>query len=274
MPTIPRQPQRETVGRIRYRKSVERLTPRQLSHVRQAFNAVMPIDDERGYQYFAGIHGLPLPSYCQHGRPGQGAPLFLPWHRAYLYFFELALQDQRPGVSMPWWDWTSPASHRDGIPAAFAQARTGRGANPLASAEIQPRMARRDRRWPRRTSRDPAPAAELPTREQIEDLLRLGDYYDFSTQLEDIHGQIHGWVGGTMGLVAFAAYDPIFWAHHSMVDRLWRLWQLRHPGSGPHARELDRALPPFPMTVRETLDVNRLGYDYALATTHIDTRPQ
>ncbi len=273
MPTLPRQPQRQTVGRLRYRKSIERLTARQLAHVRQAFAAVAPIDDERGYQHHAGIHGVPLPSYCQHGRPGQGAPLFLPWHRAYLYFFELALQERQPGVSMPWWDWTSPGSHRDGIPAGFADARVRGQANPLASAEIQPRLRGRDRSWPRRTSRDTAPAAELPTAAQVERVLSLGDYYDFSSQLEDIHGQIHGWAGGTMGLIAFAAYDPIFWAHHAMVDRLWRLWQIRHPGSRPDSRELDRALPPFAMTVRETLDVNRLGYDYAVATTHVDARP-
>ena len=31
---------------------------------------------------------------------------------------------------------------------------------------------------------------------------------------------------------------------------------------------LDRALPPFSMTVRQTLDVSRLGYDYASSTTH------
>jgi tyrosinase len=272
MPPVPRTPQRETIGRIRYRKSVERLTARQLSHLRHAFGAVMPISDERGYQYHAGIHGVPLPSYCQHGQPDRGAPLFLPWHRAYLYFFELALQDQRAGVSVPWWDWTSPTSHRDGIPPAFADRRAGRQPNPLFSAEIQPNLARRDRRWPRRTSRDPDAAAQLPTPQRVNEILALGDFYDFSTQLEDVHGQIHGWMGGTMGLVAFAAYDPIFWSHHAMVDRIWRLWQLRHPGIGPSAGDLDRALPPFEMTVRETLSVARLGYDYAVSTTHVDTR--
>lgn len=24
---------------------------------------------------------------------------------------------------------------------------------------------------------------------------------------------------------AWAAYDPLFWAHHCMVDRAWRIWQ-------------------------------------------------
>jgi hypothetical protein len=48
-----------------------------------------------------------------------------------------------------------------------------------------------------------------------------------------------------------------------MVDRLWRLWQLQHPGGNPDASLLDQALPPFRMTGRQTLDVTALGYDYA-----------
>lgn len=48
-----------------------------------------------------------------------------------------------------------------------------------------------------------------------------------------------------------AAYDPLFWAHHAMVDRLWRLWQLQHTGVAFIDRDLlDVALCPFPMTVR------------------------
>jgi tyrosinase len=31
----------------------------------------------------------------------------------------------------------------------------------------------------------------------------------------------------------------------------------------PPATLLDRALAPWPMTVRETLDISRLGYEYA-----------
>ena len=67
-----------------------------------------------------------------------------------------------------------------------------------------------------------------------------------------------------MSQVAAAAYDPIFWSHHAMVDRLWQMWQGRHPGESPPREILDKALPPFGMTVRETLSVPALGYDYAI----------
>ena len=50
-----------------------------------------------------------------------------------------------------------------------------------------------------------------------------------------------------------------------MIDRLWYLWRLAHPGSTP-AQTLDMALAPFPMTVRQTLDISLLGYEYAVQT--------
>ena len=40
-----------------------RLVSQQL---RRAFGRAYSIRDERGYGYFAGLHGLPLPSYCPH----------------------------------------------------------------------------------------------------------------------------------------------------------------------------------------------------------------
>ena len=66
-----------------------------------------------------------------------------------------------------------------------------------------------------------------------------------------------------MAEIPFAAYDPVFFAHHVMIDRLWRLWQLRHPTAGVPAQLLSEALPPFNITVAQTIDANALGYDYA-----------
>jgi tyrosinase len=242
---------------IRFRRRVGELSPDQLALLRQAFAAVMelPDRDDRGYQFWAGIHGLPLPAYCQHG-----TPTFLPWHRAYLYFFEKALQDRVPGVTLPWWDWTE--QHH--IPDVYDRRRVHRRANPLHDSPIQ----RSGRRNPReaRTWRRPGRDGSLSNPSELEAVLANRDFFTFQTQLENIHDGVHLWVGGTMGNISVAAYDPIFWAHHSMIDRCWRLWQLRHPGAGVPHNLLDRALAPFAMTVRQTLDVTRLGYDYAAST--------
>lgn len=244
---------------LRHRRSVRRLTAGQLGDLRHAITAAQGLSDDRGFQYHAGIHGLPLPMYCTHG-----SPLFLPWHRAYLYFMERALQDRIPGVTLPWWDWTH--GHAEGIPAIYARAKAGGQPNPLASGPIQP--AGREPGGPARTKREPgAPGAPpLPTPSELADVLALGDFLDFSAALEDIHNGIHVWVGGTMGAITTAAYDPLFWAHHAMVDRVWRLWQLRHQSVGVPAPLVNRALPPFPMTVAQTIDSNALGYDYAGST--------
>lgn len=62
---------------------------------------------------------------------------------------------------------------------------------------------------------------------------------DFTSQIEGLHDRVHMWTGGDMGQIVYAAFDPIFWAHHCMIDPLWRIWQLRHPGALPPARLLD-----------------------------------
>lgn len=241
---------------LRHRRSVRRLTEGQLSALRQAIAAAQKIGDDRGYQAWAGIHGLPLPISCVHHRE-----LFLPWHRAYLYLFEKALQDRVPGLTLPWWDWTD---HSDGIPAAYAQRRVDGRANPLYDSPIQP--SGRETKNQTRTTRQEGPPARLPSADEVEEVLENKDFVTFQTQLESIHDGVHVWVGGTMGDINTAAYDPVFWAHHCMIDRLWYLWQLRHPRAHLPAAVLERALAPFPLTVAQTLEVNQLGYDYAAST--------
>ncbi len=243
--------------RLRHRRSARRLTRGQLADFRKAVAGAQAIGDDRGWQYWAGIHGLPLPVYCIHHEE-----LFLPWHRAYLYMMEKALQERVPGVTLPWWDWTS--HHDEGIPAAYAKRRAEGAKNPLYDSPIQPS----GRRFPSqtRTVRNPGAPGRLPTKDEVKFVLSNHDFLTFQTQLESIHDGVHVWVGGTMGDVPTAAYDPLFWAHHCMIDRLWYLWQLRHPGAGVPRALLDQPLPPFPLTVRDTLDVTHLGYDYAAAT--------
>lgn len=50
---------------------------------------------------------------------------------------------------------------------------------------------------------------------------------------ESIHDVIHNNVGqgGSMTYLEFSAYDPIFWLHHTMMDRILALWQELHPES-------------------------------------------
>jgi tyrosinase len=207
-----------------------------------------------------------LPMSCD---IAHGQPIFLPWHRAYLYFFELRLRDQQPDVSLPWWDWTTQPA----IPPAYDDAEVAGQSNPLYSAKVDPLAIEQgarsgDTKGPvtvRFPGQDGAPP--LPTADDVEGVLALGGFSDFTHQLEQLHNNVHVWVGGDsghMGDIPFAAFDPIFWAHHAMIDRVWRMWQLRHPQASLPTSLLNEALPPFQMTVAQTLDANTLGYDYAV----------
>lgn len=268
MPVVPLRSPQNPQPRLRHRKSAAKLSATQLRALRDGFAAIQGLRDSRGFWHWAAKHGAP--GYdCEHTRGTQFDSLFLPWHRAYLYRLELALQTQDLGSTLPWWDWAASRAG-GGIPEAFAVKRVGGKPNPLAGSDL-PRLANAPAGWPRKTSRQPGPRQSLPRRDQIEWVLALPQFDDFSLQLEQqLHNTIHGWVGGTMSMVATAAYDPIFWAHHTMVDRLWAIWQVKHSSFGPRPGIWDRQLRGLDMTVADVLDINALGYEYAGSTNTVE----
>jgi tyrosinase len=93
------------------------------------------------------------------------------------------------------------------------------------------------------------------TKEVIEETNALNNYPDFRYKLEGTpHGAIHSAVGGDMSpatspngkclsVARFACkniykhglpetdelVDPIFFLHHTQIDRLWTLWQQEKP---------------------------------------------
>ena len=99
----------------------------------------------------------------------------------------------------------------------------------------------------------------------MDDCLSRTEWADFSDALEDIHDQVHGWVSGDMGVIGTAAFDPIFWSHHAMIDRIWWLWQARNGNGNVPTDLLDEVLAPFNLQVRDVLNVHDLGYEYAAA---------
>jgi tyrosinase len=255
-------------GGITNRVAVQNLTAPQVTDLRSALGQMMQISDNRGFQYLAGLHGIPG-LYCWHhqqnSRTRRRMQLFLPWHRAYLYNFELAMRDRVPNVSLSWWDWTLGPPRQHGIPVIFSE---GGQQNPLTGF----RMNLPNTRPPltRRTSRHPGDPGDLPKQGDVEACLKLSDWHDFNLKIEDLHDQVHGWVSGDMGIVAIAAYDPIFWFHHTMIDRLWSMWQIRNGAGNIPPDLLDVVLSPFNMKVSDVLSINALGYDYAAAQSSID----
>lgn len=225
----------------------------------QAFSA----SDNRSWIYWSEFHGFNRYECWHHARIGLPSgplfpyDLFLPWHRAYLTFFDNAVRDQNEDAIQPWWDWTSDVSHAGGLPATYTSGGPALQSGPLPAINGQPE---------RRTTRNPGNPGGLPSFEEVYDdldgIIALTDFRDFSNQLQDVHDGIHGWVGGDMGSIGTSAFDPVFWAHHAMIDRVWYQWQLRHGVNNIPPEYLDLAL--FPgLTVQQVLDVRSLGYDYA-----------
>jgi tyrosinase len=246
-----------------YRKNILNLTAEELANLREAFTKLYEITatDDRSYQYIAGIHGLPTPIYCAHGNP-----LFAVWHRPYLLMLEKSLQEQVPGVTIPYWDWTSPTTRQEGMPKAYTDEKDESGNdNSLLKARIEFSGSQ----FPE-TSREPGP---LETFDRLAELVKQAQQVDttysrYSSALENPHNGLHGWVGGTMGRISYAAYDPIFWAHHSNVDRLFAEWQAAHPNIVPQEEAFNgrsiwtTPLTPFGVTTEDVWDIKKLGYEY------------
>jgi tyrosinase len=129
-----------------------------------------------------------------------------------------------------------------------------------------------------------------PTQDDVERILNIGDFFKFGSgpmsdqffgALETIHNLIHNYSGGhcpptwpigqnneflTGDMVdpGRTARDPIFWAHHANVDRLWAEWQKRFPGAGPDDPSAN--LPPWSYDVSDMASTRNLGYEYMLAS--------
>jgi tyrosinase len=262
---------------LKVRQNITEMSAAEVNRFRKALEGMLARDDNRGFQFFAGWHGVPL-EICQHHNP-----LFLPWHRGYLYHFELALQEVDSTVTVPWWNWMDEPD----IPRAFDLKNVGKKANVLASAPIKPLGVPRGPGWPRKTHREPGASQALPPPYRNARfpgsgggastwIMSAPSYNEFWNRCARVHDNVHVWVGGEMMDQNWAAFDPLFWAHHAMVDRLWRIWQHNNPGAQP-----DHATLEHPMTfarepslrVRDVLDVKALGYEYAAQSASVEGAP-
>lgn len=66
-----------------------------------------------------------------------------------------------------------------------------------------------------------------------------------------------------------AGFDPIFWPHHSNVDRIYAEWQRSHPGQQPD--DLSSPLSGLDYTVRDAMSIQRLGYEYVKSSHYFES---
>jgi tyrosinase len=246
---------------MRYRKNVDCLSEDELHGFREALAAMyaLPVSDPDSFARQASFHGGPPVGYCQHGTPG-----FFTWHRAEVRAFEDALRAVGCHISLPFWDWSSGPSN--GVPEACRHPtyvdRTGNTvSNPLYSG---PRSG--GGQTVRRADIDTTAFDDLAASAQT--AASASTFSSFQNQINGVHGGVHVRVGGDMGSVPTASYDPIFFLHHANVDRLWARWQATHPVPLP-SDEATNTLSPFtrPFTTQwqtgsDVASTDALGYRY------------
>jgi tyrosinase len=237
----------------RYRKNIVNLSQTETENLRKAFRGLQADASKKNYGSFVGIHQ----SVCNSQNPPHKNELFLPWHRAFIFLFENALRRFQQDVTLPYWDWVQTPQ----IPQPFAED----GGNPLYIAD---RFTDKQR-----------VGLLLPSQSDVSAALNDSDFFSFGGgyegwvregDLEQLHDYVHNWVGPVMEELATSPRDPIFWAHHANVDRLWANWQAQQ-SDGPH--DPSEVLPNLPgYTVADTLDIrgSKLGYEYVEQTDSLD----
>jgi tyrosinase len=193
-----------------------------------------PATDPTSWTYQAAMHGTyatptkPLWNTCQHG-----SYFFLAWHRMYLYFFESIVRaNSNPEFNLPYWDYINPSGPTDPrlqLPAQFRNT-----ANPLYVADRHPSMnaggflpegdVQTDYSMARMFfTCGPTNWASSFGGKQVPAPVHFTSGFGALESLP--HNAVHDDVGGWMGDPNTAAQDPIFWLHHSNIDRLWDAWE-------------------------------------------------
>src|SRR4051794_16608197 len=185
-------------------------------------------------------------SHCTHG-PASVEKYFLPWHRAYIYFYEVIIRAQVAALggpenwALPYWNYSffdanDPVGPwpRSCLPWIFCQPTIRDGSpNPLYLDETRRGLLPR---WPNSDER---------MRLQIGTPFYAGAYGQKSWEAADPnrgfnltldirpHGAVHVDTGNGDGAISAtgwmqntqtAGFDPIFWLHHSEIDRFWVGW--------------------------------------------------
>jgi hypothetical protein len=241
-----------------------------LTRLRQAFQALKDKQGPGSYQQLAGIHGFP-DMQCKHHEPR-----WLPWHRLYILQVEDALRAVDPGLVLPFWDWTSTQSVEEGLPAAFTDPTYQPAGGPALPNPLLSGTYVEDQQSQETFRNVGTRSQRQQTADEVAAAFDAQSFADFSEALATPHDDLHSsWVEGSMGDPTYAAYDPIFWAHHANVDRLWAQWQLGPNNDDPDPNTQILVLTPFNKPVSQTIHFREdLHYTYTGLTTMSPIAPR
>lgn len=186
---------------------------------------------------------------CTHNGTQNAKLHFLLWHRMYIWYLEKIVRELsgKADFALPYWNYgqnnTMPGLMSNKQTSLYEQARYSVLNNGM-----------------------PIPERNVKAIQQAINELQTNPYFagdaGFSRTLEITpHGYMHDLIGGTyayppetffneiyqldnysglMANVPSAGFDPVFWLHHSMVDRIWESWDVSPYGQRPTLAELEK----------------------------------
>ena len=189
-----------------------------------------------------GVYDTFVRVHIENEAVAHGTAEFLPWHRWFIYQFELALRSVADPpykcMSLPYWDWELDAGNEETssvfLPEAFSSFE---GVNRNGRCRFQVnRQEGGGSCLHRRFNFDFPFWGEGRIVALILRYLQYGD--DFSNDRTRVngfraaleggpHAAPHNFIGGSM-IDENAPNDPLFWIHHANIDRIWSLWQDYH----------------------------------------------
>ena len=239
---------------VRVRKNADKLTTFErelfLEALAQLHGHAQPGGPTGSYQKYADAHTLAFGQGIHYA--GQGLPLFLAWHRAFLLSLERELQSIDPRVTIPYWRFDQDSER------IFVEHFMGRVTGPSSA---QGTLVRFDTNNPLYGWRIPVPVdGQGPLVRYRNAPVRLQAIYSpprFDT-LENIfaapaahvyegdnpssganarienrhHNWAHVHVGGRLNS-GRSPDDPLFFLLHANVDRAWARWQARYDRFNP-----------------------------------------
>jgi hypothetical protein len=201
---------------------------------------------------------------CQAHGANEDEDFFLPWHRMSVWAFENIIRAVSGNASftLPYWDYTNPGEFA--IPPQFR----------MPNDATYGALYRPDRNAGVNAGQPIADADTLNLSILSEQSYSAnGADAGFCEGLDNgLHGAVHVSVGNGvngMGVVPWAANDPIFWLHHCNIDRIWASWNAvgnanptdpaflnkPFPFADPTGKEIDYVVSSF-------LDTATVGYSY------------
>ena len=161
---------------------------------------------------------------CQ-SHSGQNYNNFFPWHRLFVYYFERIVRhvSGRADFTLPYWNYTSSDPAKRGVlPRQFILPN-----DPVFGSLYRPERSSLANSGLPIQQGQPGDPMDISTAMAKTSYSNVNSVQGFCGAISSgIHGRIHVLVGNSkgMGSVPYAGRDPLFWVHHSNIDRMWVSW--------------------------------------------------